>query len=514
VTDGWKVAVDWDRNGNFTTAGDDITALVKGGSAGSLEVSYGRDQNMALAPVASGRGSLTLDNSDRRFSPRNPYSPLYGKVLPARPVKITRTVGGVEYVVGVFHTDDTPIDPDPNTKTAGASLVDNIADFAGQTISTALYSGVRTGEAIGYILDAAGWPTALRDIDPGATVIPWFWVDNKDALAALDEVVRSEGPPAGLWVGIDGSIVFRDRHHRLVRSDSITPQLVFSGFPEVEPTMGREFTYSENWSGIVNSGTVSVDVRVPQGLQTVWSSEATFNLAAGEQRVVTASGSDPFYDAVTPVAGIDYTTRGAVITTLLSPRNSGASVSIVLTAVAGATVVDGLRLRAFPVPVGYTQQVSASHVQSVANYGPRAPLSDLPWCGVGEAQSILRQTIAQRALPLAVVNAKFVVGTNVPRAQLVLPLDLSTRVTVWEQETTLSDDFCIENISHTSTINEDHAVTFGLEMAPSEVPPVARAGTAVAGTNRAARGLNDASSVLIVGSNVAGHRVGEGVAAA
>lgn len=511
MTDGWKVSVDWDRNGDFTTAGDDITAFVKGGSAGSLEVSYGRDQNMALAPVASGRGSLTLDNSDRRFSPRNPYSPLYGKVLPARPVKITRTVGGVEYVVGYFHTDDTPIDPDPNTKTAGASLVDNIADFAGQTISTALYSGVRTGEAIGYVLDAAGWPTALRDIDPGATVIPWFWVDNKDAMAALDEVVRSEGPPAGLWVGIDGSIVFRDRHHRLVRSDSITPQLVFSGFPEVEPTMGREFTYSENWSGIVNSGTVSADVRVPQGLQTVWSSEATFSLAAGEQRVVTASASDPFYGAVTPVADIDYTTRGAVITTLLSPRDSGASVSIVLTAVAGATVVEGLRLRAFPVPVSYTTQVTATDSESVRQYGARAFPGELPWCNPQDAQAVLSSTVAARGRPLPVVSAKFVVGTNAPRAQLVLPLDLSTRVTVWEQETTLADDFYIENITHTSTINEDHAATFGLEMAPQMPTPLFRFDMPGAGfdTGKWGNGMDDPATIFRF--DTAGHGFDQGM---
>jgi hypothetical protein len=53
-------------------------------------------------------------------------------------------------------------------------MVDNLADLRGQTISTSVYQSIRTGEAINVILDTWGWPTALRDLDPGATVIP-FW---------------------------------------------------------------------------------------------------------------------------------------------------------------------------------------------------------------------------------------------------------------------------------------------------------------------------------------------------
>jgi hypothetical protein len=208
--------------------GDDVSALVRPRTS-PISAEYGRDQSTALAPTVAGRASVTLDNRDRRFSPRNATSPLYGKVKPARPVRITRDVAGSVYTLFRGHTDDSPINPDLDSRTVAFSLVDSLADFRGQNITTGLYQGVRTGDAINLILDAFGWPADLRDVDAGATFIRWWWEDNTDALTALDKIVRSEGPPAILTVSADGSIVFRDRHHRLIRSASTSSQQTWRG---------------------------------------------------------------------------------------------------------------------------------------------------------------------------------------------------------------------------------------------------------------------------------------------
>ena len=468
-----KVEIDWDRNGDFSTVGDNVTDLVRPGQ-GSVTAEYGRDQMTALAPTISGRGSIVLDNRDRRFSPRattlvnGSANPLYGKLKPARPVKITRTVSPTDYTIGVFHTDDTPINP-TDEKNVTLTLIDSLADFRGQNVSTQLYQGIRTGQAIGYILDACGWPAALRDLDSGATVIPWWWEDGTDALTALEKIIRSDGPPALLTVGAAGEIVFRDRHHRITRAASITSQ---GTWRNSGPLDMQEYSYNEAWSNIVNTGTASVDVRAVQELQPVWTSDTTISLTTGEERLVTASTTDPFLNAVPPVNGIDYTVMsGSITTTLL--RTSGGSATIKLTAGSPA-VISNLQLRAQPVTVAYTVQVSASDVASIADFGPRSFPGDLPWCGPYDAQAVLDTAVAIRSQPLPILTVKFLVGVNTTKANALLARDLSDRVTIVEPETAVSGDFYIESIGHEFTGEHDHAVTFGLEAVQIPVIPVFR----------------------------------------
>src|SRR4249919_2777608 len=203
----FQVFIDWAKTGAYGAGtygsgsysgidpDDVVTDLVRPRTS-VVSAEYGRDQSTALAPTVAGRGSVVLDNRDKRFSPRNSDSPLYGNLKPARPVFITRTIGSTSYILFTGHTDDNPINPDTAAKTAAISLVDWLADFRGQNISTPLYRGLRTGTAIGYVLDAVGWPADLRDLDVGATVIPFWWEDNTDGLTALERIVRSEGPPA------------------------------------------------------------------------------------------------------------------------------------------------------------------------------------------------------------------------------------------------------------------------------------------------------------------------------
>ncbi len=83
----YRVYVDWDNDGSFATSGDDITAYVT-----SLSGIAGMEDD--LKHVASvGMCTIYLRNVDRRFSPENSAGPLYGKLLPLRPLKIEVTDG-------------------------------------------------------------------------------------------------------------------------------------------------------------------------------------------------------------------------------------------------------------------------------------------------------------------------------------------------------------------------------------------------------------------------------------
>ena len=506
-----RVRIDWAKDGNLASPLDTVTTRVRGGSAGQIEASYGRDQGTALAPVTTGLGQLILDNRDRQLSPSNPASGLAGSLKPARPVLIERVVSGVTYTLFRGHTDDGPINPDRDSQSVTFSLVDSLADFKGVQLSTPLYQGIRTGTAIGLVLDAVGW-TGGRDLDLGASVLPWWWVEGADALQVLDQLVRAEGPPALLTMGADGSIVFRDRHHRITRTASTTSQGTWRAQDRQVPQMAKGFVYDAGWRLIVNSAQVAVGVRKPGGFGPVWSSSDTIALSDGESTVIQATASDPFYGAVTPTAGTDWTARSGVMTAQLL-RDSGASVGIRLTATGGPAVITNLQLRAFPVPVVNTVTVSAVDSQSVTDYGPRGLPSgnEIPWVNPYDAAAILGLIVATRAQPLVQLQVRFVPGTDAQECAAVLARNLSDRVTVVEPGTGVNGDFYIERISHRLTGELDHEVTFGLEAAPAAISPVFRFNTAGAGFDQGKFGDGQNVGTSVFRFNTSGQGFDQGV---
>ena len=83
----WTIAVDWDRNGDYSSTHDDVTNRViqVNWFLGMRKPYQDKADNSILAMV--------LDNADRRFSPENPASPLSGKLVPQRPVRVQSNDG-------------------------------------------------------------------------------------------------------------------------------------------------------------------------------------------------------------------------------------------------------------------------------------------------------------------------------------------------------------------------------------------------------------------------------------
>jgi hypothetical protein len=348
-------------------------------------------------------------------------------------------------------------------------VVDWLADFRGQDISTAVYQGVRTGTAIGYVLDAIGW-TAGRDLDPGATVIPLWWEDGTDALTALDKIVRSEGFPALLTIGSSGEVIFRDRHHRLTRSASTTVQSTWRGSGAVPPIMTTGGIYDDAWQNIVNTASVSVDQRRTQSLQTVWSLDVNASISSTPQ-TFWATMDDPVVGAVVPSLAnddltLDPTWVGFGVLSATLTRTSGQSIGITLSTSGGGVRISAIRLRAKPMSVVSTGTISSSDATSVTTYGQSSFSGDLPWCNTYDAQAILDLVVAARKDPLPVMQARFVIGNDTAAAGLLLPRNLSDRVRIVEPETNLNDDFHIEQISHLFTGDTDHEMTFSVEHVP------------------------------------------------
>ncbi len=83
----WTIAIDWDRDGNFSGEHDDVTRrLVK------AEWFVGLQRPFKEAADGSTL-LLTLKNEDRRFSPEYSSGSLHGNLAPLRPVKIESNDG-------------------------------------------------------------------------------------------------------------------------------------------------------------------------------------------------------------------------------------------------------------------------------------------------------------------------------------------------------------------------------------------------------------------------------------
>jgi hypothetical protein len=81
------VRIDFDNDGDFTTSGDDISGYVN-----ALTVIAGmQSEQKTVASV--GQATLTLVNTDKRFSPAYTGGTYYGKLLPNLPVQIQMTDG-------------------------------------------------------------------------------------------------------------------------------------------------------------------------------------------------------------------------------------------------------------------------------------------------------------------------------------------------------------------------------------------------------------------------------------
>lgn len=228
MTDGYLIGIDWDNNGDYTGTGENVTADVL--QRGPVAFQYGRDASRALSPPRVGAIGFTLCNADRLYSPENPDSPIANDVAPAARILVEETINGTPYPLMTGRIDTFQVNTRRGDRSVQITGFDGLSLLRGKKITTEVYAAQRTGTLIGIILDAVGW-TEARDLDVGATHVPWWWANGTDAFDLLTQLLRSEGPPSIAYIAPDGTFTYRDRHHRLLRSESLTSQATFRSEP-------------------------------------------------------------------------------------------------------------------------------------------------------------------------------------------------------------------------------------------------------------------------------------------
>lgn len=415
---------------------------------------YGRDQMRQISPAALGSAGFSVNNVNRVYSPDVVSSPLNGDLDAARPMVGQVQFGGHTYPLFSGRIDDYTVHADRNNRTVEFTFLDAAAAIQTTPVTTGLYSGLRTGTAVNLVLDAVGW-TGPRDIDPGATLMPWWWLESAAAGDALSDLVKSEGPPAIAYAAPDGTFVFRDRTHRLLRDQSLEEQGQYTSAAvdcATPPATGLSFTapvtYSHGWRDIVNSVTFQVGQREIAAEPTaVWSSTSAVSVGTGQTVVLSAVASDPFLNPIVPVQDTDYTVAGAGTAVVSLAQAAGQSVQVVLQALSGDVVVNGLQVRAYSVPVANTVTVSQSDPTSVSEHGTKAYPNTAPWAGAADALAVAQSVLAKYSQRRPLVQLRVVSSDPVHYVQ-VLQRTVSDLIRITDGELGIDADFYVEHVAH------------------------------------------------------------------
>jgi hypothetical protein len=260
----WTIAVDWDRSGSYTDTYDDISAYV-------IEATWYLGMKKPYQTIADNSVlALTLNNSDRRFSPEYIDSPLYGSFLPMRPIQVKAgdTVmweGWLESLkpvpgrygqrithmmahgpMPIYMDAEAKIDLQENKRT-DEIILDLIREVVVPPAGSNAWmlGGAKLGIGT-YLLPAS----AYSDLETGQVTLDLAadnWVkdggrrdedqDVFDVYRAISDVANVED--GKFFVDRDGTAVFWNRHHVMdYDSSTMSPDCTLN-----DQMMGMEYTY-------------------------------------------------------------------------------------------------------------------------------------------------------------------------------------------------------------------------------------------------------------------------------
>jgi hypothetical protein len=317
VSHPFNLSIDWSGDGVFVGVGEDVTAAAR--ASFGISCSRGKDQIRQFSPPAAGGMSAKLDNIARDYSPGNTGSALYGNLAPGKKERLSTIAGssgslslvrgGHLLLVGggTLALQPTPVrnvwtgilddliqHPEREEKSVEVPALGPLSRLRDKSITTALYRDIRTDEALGYLLDAAGWPVDERSLQVGSVTLDWWWLDNQDAFDAMVELVITEGEAAAVYEDGSGNFVFENNTARMTQTRSTVSQAAYSDDTNIA------FSYNPNFKNVILACRVTQQEREPAALDVIWTYEGTVTLAANASRKFEIRGGEIFLGALEP----------------------------------------------------------------------------------------------------------------------------------------------------------------------------------------------------------------------
>jgi hypothetical protein len=473
----YQLRVDWGNDGTYGHALADITGDV-------LEVSCVAGRERPFEFLSGSRvGELTarLRNESGKYSLFQTSSPLAGLLRPGKLVQLRRYVdsstGWVPLWTGYLDriTPDALLPPTAQLRALGPLSV-----MAVRTVWTAALANVSSDTAVTAVLDAAGWPTSRRQVNPGSSTLVRHYTRGEDALTALKAIEQAE---LGLMrEAPDGSLVFEGRGYRKTGS-RLTVQCTLSSAP-ADLAAGAlaylDLRQDDPVESVVNEATWSIQQYTTGAQQVVATlTEVPFTVAPNQSVSYTlqyppAGQSTEGYVSswVTPTVGTSGTdiivsSTTGISVTLTNALATRATVTITNSSGAGVTVSQ-VQLRGTPVTPGTTTGVVQSDSGSQASFGRRAVTAQSSWINTNQARDFAQATVNRYAAPVPTVTVTFAAEMSAEHARQAALRTVSDRVKVREPIVLgLDMEAFIERVEHRIT-PDTHTVSWVLAPAVAE----------------------------------------------
>ncbi len=284
----------------FDGADDDITNYVKAAS-------WSRGRSSPTGPVSDGTGRLVLADPDGRFNPKNPDSPLFGKLKPLRPIRLTATTlvedghgHTLENVYPCFYHFIRSIvhNADPAVKETVIETIDLSIWLRRARPIIAAYGIGNMATAIGKVLDAIYWTEpAGRYLANGDDLPSWAADGSQAALDLITTFLLAIDPGGMFFIAGSGQPWYRDRHWLQLEASSATfDGIMSSAYPGVSiDTIENQATVTRT-DGVPQTSTnpaSSHDYAISQAADIESPLLNTDEQAAGLAAEITRRSGDP-----------------------------------------------------------------------------------------------------------------------------------------------------------------------------------------------------------------------------
>lgn len=169
-------------------------------------------RNYELDRTETGTATILAENRDRQYEPGYPLSPHYPNVTPGREIRVRATWLGTTYDLWRGRVEEWPLNwGQADDATVTLEAVDGFELLARGDITTTAPKEW-TGQRVGRILDAAGWPAEMRDIDLGQSYV---LAQELEAENALTHILAAADTELGIvYCDGAGKVRFIDRATR------------------------------------------------------------------------------------------------------------------------------------------------------------------------------------------------------------------------------------------------------------------------------------------------------------
>jgi hypothetical protein len=500
----WTISIDWERDGQYDAPTDNIV------TSDVLSAEWFLGSRILYESVANEVAlSLTLDNTDRRFSPENTASPLYSKVKPFKPVRIqsddgttvrTHWVGWIESIqpmvnkygqrtVEIIATGpmqlykaaevDLELQEDQRTDQIISKLIQQVV--MPPALSSAWVLG-RTGNSeVGHTTILADI-TAASDLEAGILTLGMAadnWVkrggatdmaqNSFDVYRAIGDVTAAER--GRFFFDREGRAVFWNRHHLLHE------QPVKATFADTMADMAYTYTGLEQ---LKNEVIVVCHPRKisPTADEVLWElGEAIIRVDRGQKRTVYIKFQD---ESGNRIGGRDLTLHDLTFeqgsaTATIADKATGTELLLDNSAGTTDAIVTKLVIKGRKITDFDMMEAKASSNESIVDYGRRTMRINLPSIdNLDAADSIAEFELERRKDPRGQVQSLTVKshGTKCGiHHQKQLDLTIGDRIQIEETQTAHASSYYVIGEAHKLTQGATlYETTWYLEPTPNRYP--------------------------------------------